>query len=124
MQKTLRPLMQYDYDQFADNSEENAKDVDTSMSSVSIGGRPLCNLRFADNINLLVDSKEEFQQLNERLEKSAADYGMEISYDNCKIIVNSIDPRPSTNIRMNGNVVEEMDQFKCSGLHKPRMEYH
>ena len=38
------------------------------LSSLSILGRPLCTLRFADDINLLWSSKEEFQQLTERLE--------------------------------------------------------
>ena len=52
------------------------------MPSLSIGGRPLCNLRFADDIDL-GDSEEELQQ--ERLDKTAADYGMEISSEKSKI---------------------------------------
>ena len=40
---------------------------------------------------------------------------MEISYDNSKILVNSIKPRPSTNVQMNGQTLEEVDQFKYVG---------
>ena len=36
---------------------------------------------------------------------------MEISSDKSKILVNSTNPRSSTNIRMNGKVLE-VDQFK------------
>ena len=69
---------------------------------MSIIGRLLCNPQFADNINLLGGSEEEFQQSTESLEKTADGYGMEISSNKSKILVNSIKPRPSTNIRMNG----------------------
>ena len=73
-------------------------------SSVSIGGRLLCKLWFADDINLLGGSEEELQQLTERLDKTATDYGMAIGSDKSKILIYSIKPRPSTYIRMNGIV--------------------
>ena len=37
------------------------------------------NLRFADDIDLLGGSEDELQQLTERLDETAAGYGMEIS---------------------------------------------
>ena len=40
---------------------------------------------------------------------------MEIRSDKSKILVNSVKPMPSTNIRMNGNVLEEGDQIKYLG---------
>ena len=49
--------------------------IDAPLSSMSIGGRPLCNLQIADDIDLLGGS-EEFQQLTERREKTGAGYGM------------------------------------------------
>ena len=49
------------------------------------------------------------------MEKTAAGYGMENSYDKRKILVNSINPRPSTNIWINGQTLEEVDQFKYLG---------
>ena len=103
MQKTLIPLWNSEDDQFADNSQENVKEVnDTSLSSVSIGGRPLCNLRFTDDIDLLGGSEEELQQFTERLDKIAAGCG--ISSDKSKILLNSIKPRPSATIWINGEV--------------------
>ena len=73
---------------------------------MSIGGWPLCNLQFADDFDMLGGSEEELQQLAERLEKTVAGYGMEISSDKSKILDNSIKPRPSTNIWMNGKMLE------------------
>ena len=40
---------------------------------------------------------------------------MEISSDKCKILANSIKPRPTTNIWINGKTLEEVDQFKYLG---------
>ena len=60
-------------------------------------------------------SKGELQQLTERLEKKVAGYGLEISSDKSKILVNSIKPRLSTNIWINGKTLEAMDQFKYLG---------
>ena len=84
------------------------------MPSVSTAGRPLCNLRFADDIDLLL-GREELQQLNERMEKNAAGNGMKISSNKSKLVVYAIKPRPSTNIWINGKVLEEVDQLKYSG---------
>ena len=36
-------------------------------TSISIGGRPICNLRFADDIDLMSGSYGELQDLNNRL---------------------------------------------------------
>ena len=72
-------------------------------------------MRFADDIDLLDGSEEELQQLTERLGKTAAGYGMEICSDKSKILVNSIKPRPSTNMWINGKMLEEVGQFKYIG---------
>ena len=91
---------------------EDADETDIPLSSVPIGGRPLCNLRFGDDIDLLESSEEELQQLTQRLEEIVAEYDMEISSDKNKMLVNNIKPRPSNNIQMNGQAHEEVDQFK------------
>ena len=58
---------------------KDAEESDIPLSSVSTRGRPLCNLRFANDIGLLGGSEEELQQLTEILEKTAVGYGMELS---------------------------------------------
>ena len=47
--------------------------------TVSIGGRTITNLRFADNIVGLAGEEEELANLVERLHKAYTAYGMEIS---------------------------------------------
>ena len=94
---------------------EMQKKTDIPLTPVSIERRPLCDLQLADDIDLLEGSEEELQQLTERLEKTAASYGVEINSYKSKILVNSIKQRPSTNIWMNGKTLEEVDQFKYLG---------
>ena len=75
-QKALTPPHPSENDCFEGDAAEGADETDILLSSMSIGGRRLCNLRFADNIDLLGGSEEERQRLCERPEKTAAGYGM------------------------------------------------
>ena len=90
MQKALTPQPTLQNGCFAGDKVEYAEEIDIPLSSMSIGGRPLCNLRFADHINLQRCSEEELQQLTERLGKTAGGCGVQISSNNSKIPVNII----------------------------------
>ena len=57
-------------------------------SSIKIGGRPISNLRFADDIDLLAGSEAELQSITDSLEKAATSFGMEISHIKSKTLVN------------------------------------
>ena len=47
---------------------ESEEETVILLSSVSLGGRPLCTLRFTDDIDLLGGSEEELQQITKRME--------------------------------------------------------
>jgi len=53
---------------------------------VSIGGSKIYNLRFADDIHLIVGTAAELADLTDRLDTSAILYGMEISLDKSKVL--------------------------------------
>ena len=48
-------------------------------TSISFGGRPIRNLRFADDIDLMGSSNGELEDLINRLMDRAMAYGMEVS---------------------------------------------
>ena len=75
-------------------------------STISIGGRIISNLRFADDIDLMGGNNDELQELRYRLSNSAREYGMEISSEKSKVMVNSGD-NTTVQISMNGQQVEE-----------------
>ena len=90
--------------------------LDDFAPSVTIGGRPLCNLRFADDIDLIAGSNQELQDLTERLTTRATAHGMEVSSEKSKVMVNSNEDKKA-NIVMNGERLEEVEKFKYLGAY-------
>ena len=57
--------------------------------TISIGGRTITNLRFADDIDGLEGEEEELANFVERLDKASTAYGMEISAEKIKLMTNN-----------------------------------
>ena len=57
--------------------------------TVSIGGRTVTNLRFADDIGGLAGEEVELANLVERLDKASTAYSMEISAEETKLMTNN-----------------------------------
>ena len=57
--------------------------------TVSIGGRTITILRFADGIDGLSEEEEKLAKLVERLDKASTAYGMEISAEKTKLMTNN-----------------------------------
>jgi hypothetical protein len=83
-------------------------------STISIGGKIISNLRFANDIDLMGGSKEELQDLTNRLEGRAGAHGMEVSTEKSKIMVKST-INTSAEIYLNDQQLEEVDAFKYVG---------
>ena len=64
------------------------EDYRSSHNSISIGGRPLCDVRYADDLHLTGGNEAELQGLTTRLETSGA-YGIGVGSETSKILVNS-----------------------------------
>ena len=79
-------------------------------STVSIGGRTITNLRFADDIDGLAGEEEEPAKLVEYLDKASKAYGMEISAKKTKLMTNST-IGINTGIKVNG---QELRQSQAS----------
>ena len=54
-------------------------------TSISIGGRHVCNLQFADDIDRMGGSNGENKDLNDRRVYRATAYGMEVSSEKSKL---------------------------------------
>ena len=82
--------------------------------TISIGGRTITNLRFADDIDGLAGEEEGLAKLVERLDKASTAYGMEISAEKTKLKTSntsSID----IEITVNGQELETVTSFKYLG---------
>ena len=69
--------------------------------TVSIGGRTITNLRFADDIDGLAGEEGELANLVECLDKASTAYGMEISAEKTKLMTNNTSGI-NTDIKVNG----------------------
>ena len=85
--------------------------LDDHEPTVSIGGRTVSNLRFADDIDGLAGSENELSELIRRLNDSCTSYGMEISAEKTKIMTNSQANGLTNDITINGSVLQCVDQF-------------
>ena len=82
--------------------------------TVSIGGRTITNLRFADDIDGLAGDEEELATLVNRLDKTSTRFGMEISAEKTKLMTNSATPI-GRKITVSGQELETVTQFKYLG---------
>ena len=82
--------------------------------TVSIGGRTITNLRFADDISGLAEEEEELAKLVERLDKASTAYGMEISDEKTKLMTNNTSGI-NTEIKINGQKLVTVTSFKYLG---------
>ena len=82
--------------------------------TVSIGGRTITNLRFADDIDGLAGEEEELANLGERLDRASKAYGMKISADRTKLMTNNTSGI-ITDIKVNRQKLETVTSFKHLG---------
>jgi len=79
--------------------------------TISIGGCPITNLWFADDINGLAGSEEELARLVTSLDQTTSRYDMDISAEKTKLMTNSVNPI-TTRITVAGKELETVQQFK------------
>ena len=79
-------------------------------STVSIGGRTITNLRFADDIDDSAGEEEEVANLVDRLYKASTAYGTEISAEKTKLVTNNTSGI-NTAAKVNGQKLETITNF-------------
>ena len=84
--------------------------------TVSIGGRAITNLRFADEIDGLAGEEEELAKLVQHLDKASTTYGIEISAEKIKLMTNNTSGI-NTEIKVNGQKLETVTSFKDPGYY-------
>ena len=75
--------------------------LEEHQGTVSIGGKTITNFRFVDDIDGLAGKEEELASLVDRLDKTSAAFGMEISAEKTRLMTNYANGI-SIDIRMNG----------------------
>ena len=81
---------------------------------VSISGRNITNLRFADDIDALAEEEQELEALVESLDKTCTRYKMEISAEKTKLMTNSANGT-QREIKVKGQKLGTVTSFKYLG---------
>ena len=82
--------------------------------TVSIGGRTITNLRFADNIDGLAAEEDlaRLANLVEHLDRASTAYGMEISAEKTKLMANNTSGI-NKEMKVNGQKLETVTRFQA-----------
>ena len=87
--------------------------LDNYNGTISIGGRKITNLRFADDIDGITEEEDELTKLVHNLDTAAAKFGLDICADNTKIMTNN--GTLQRDITIQGAEVGNRDYFKYIG---------
>ena len=81
---------------------------------ISIGGRTITNLRFADGIDALAEEDQKLEALFEGLDKTCTRYKMEIIAEKTELITSSANGI-QVEIKVNGQILGTVTNFKYLG---------
>ena len=84
------------------------------IGKVSIGGRTITNMRFADDIDTIAGDEQELAHIEKCLDKTSSDYGMEINAEKMKLMTNNSNDIQER-ILVNGKELEIVANFKYLG---------
>ena len=89
--------------------------LDSASSTVSIGGRNISNLRYADDIDIIARSDTELAKLVQSLDTVTREYGMEINAKKMKVMTNSKNVFQNR-LTVGGSELESVSHFKYLGV--------
>ena len=81
--------------------------LEEAQAGIKIGGRNINNLRYADDITLMVESKEELKSLLMKVKKESEKAGLKLNIQKTKILASC----PITSWQINGETMETVTDF-------------
>ena len=77
--------------------------LDEAQAGIKIAGRNINNLRYADDITLIAESKEELKSLLMKVKEKTEEVGLKLNYQKTKIMASN----PITSRQIDGETVEQ-----------------
>ena len=82
-------------------------ELDESQAGIKIAGRNINNLRYADDITLIAESKEELNSLLIRMKEESEKFGLKVSIQKTKIMASGL----ITSWKIDGKTMERVRDF-------------
>ena len=89
--------------------------LDEAQAGIKIAGRNINNLRYADDITLMAESKEELKNVLMKVKEESEKAGLKLNFQKTKIIASG----PITSWQIDGEIVETVTDY-FSGLQNHR----
>ena len=86
--------------------------LDEAQAGIKIARRNINNLRYADDITLMVESKEELKSLLMKVKEESEKVGFKLNTQKTKIMASG----PITSWQIDGETVETVAEFFLGGL--------
>ena len=85
--------------------------LDEAQAGIEIFGRNINNLRYADDTNLMAESKEELKSLLTKVKEESEKAGLKLNIQKSKIMASG----PITSWEIDGETVETVSDFIFGG---------
>ena len=82
-------------------------EVDEAQARINIAGRNINNLRYADDITLMAESKEELKSLLMKVKEESEQAGLKLNIQKTKIVASG----PTTSWQIDGETIETVTDF-------------
>ena len=96
----LSPCLLFNF--YAEHILQNAR-LHEAQAEIKIAGRNINNLRYADDITLMAESKEELKSLLMKVKEETEKVGLKLNIQKTKIMASS----PITSWQIDGETVEQ-----------------
>jgi len=87
--------------------------MENCQDGISVGGKMLQSLHFADDRGMVADTKTGLQRIMDRLSATAEEYGMKINTKKTKVM--TICKGEPLVIKVNGCPLEQVKEFRYLG---------
>ena len=81
--------------------------LEEAQAGIKIAGRNINNLRYADDITLMAESKEELKSLLVKVKEESENVGLKLNIQKMKIMASG----PITSWQIDGETVETVSDF-------------
>ena len=81
--------------------------LDEAQAGIKIAGRNINNLRYADDITLMAESKEELKSLLMKVKMESEKAGLKLSIQETKIMTSG----PTTSWQIDGETIETVTDY-------------
>ena len=87
-----------------------------NIVGVTVGGRNINNLRYADDTMLLAENETDLQNLLNVIREKSTEYGLNMNVKKTKVmVISKKDTVPRAHILLNGQCLDQVNQFTYLG---------